>query len=89
VIRCKILHSLGPGHVTTESLGKEAGGSDNGHEVGVTWGRAEDCGCLWKLKMRSPLETPSGTRPTHTWTSAVTLTLSTVILSGLVQSACL
>lgn len=46
MIRCKILHSLGPGHVTTESLGKEAGGSDNGHEVGVTWGRAEDCGCL-------------------------------------------
>lgn len=28
--------------------------------------------------MRSPLETPSGTRPGHTWTSAVTLTLSAV-----------
>lgn len=39
MIRCKILDSPGPGHVTTGSLEKEAGGSDNGHEVGVTWGR--------------------------------------------------
>ena len=37
--------------------------------------------------MSSPLETPSRTRPTHTWTSAVTLTLSTVTVSGFVQSA--
>lgn len=26
--------------------------------------------------MRSPLETPSGTSPAHTWTPAVTLTLT-------------
>lgn len=28
MIRCKILDSPGPGHVTTGSLEKEAGGSD-------------------------------------------------------------
>lgn len=37
--------------------------------------------------MRSPLETPSGTLPGHTWTSAVTLTLSAVTVRGFVQSA--